>query len=299
MIAHPTIKLLIIEGNTDATNEEIRVQGGRVYSELYATVLQAIEPAIEPAILHVSENDVADLLTGAGPALFDGIVWTGSVLNIYSAGSDVNIQIELFRKLFDAGVPIFGSCWGMQVMATALGGKVRRNPLGREIGVARNVQLTDPGLVHPMFAGKSRIFDSIATHVDEVEYLPDGVSVLAKNAACAVQAAAIDDGARSFWGVQYHPEFDLDTLAFCIRRNAEALIHEGFFETQAELDAATSSLRKIHAQPTANLARQSVYGLTETVIDDSIRRLEIANWVQTMARPRAEIRHRLNARVPA
>jgi GMP synthase (glutamine-hydrolysing) len=295
MSSSRTIKLLIIEGNTDAMNQEIRAQGGRVYSEVYATVLKAIEPKIETVILHINKSDVAEVLVGTGLSSFDGIVWTGSILNIDDANPEVAIQVELFRKLFDAGIPIFGSCWGMQVMAAALGGKVRRNPLGREIGVARNVRLTDAGLSHPMFAGKPGIYDSIATHVDEVECLPEGVALLAANSACSVQACAIDQGGRSFWGVQYHPEFDLETLAFCIRRNADALIREGFFETQDELNAATSSLQKIHAEPGAYLARRSVYGLTDTVIEESMRRLEIANWVQTIARPRAEARHRLYA----
>jgi GMP synthase (glutamine-hydrolysing) len=290
MLAHPTIKLLIVEGNTDAMNEEILAQGGRAYSEIYATVLKAIDPTVETATLRVNEADITELWSGDGPASFDGVVWTGSILNIYNDGADVSRQLELFRNLFNAGIPIFGSCWGMQVMAAALGGKVRRNPLGREIGIARNVQLTDAGLHHPMFAGKSRVFDSIATHVDEVEILPEGATLLASNSACSVQAIAIDDGARSFWGVQYHPEFDLDTLAFCIKRNATALVEEGFFETQAEADAITSSLRKIHRQPGSLLARQSVYGVTETVVEDAVRRLEIANWVQSVARTRAKTR---------
>jgi GMP synthase (glutamine-hydrolysing) len=175
-------------------------------------------------------------------------------------------------------------------MATALGGKVRRNPWGREIGVARDIELTDAGAAHPMYAGKPARFDAIAMHVDDVEVLPAGCSVLAGNAASAIQAAVLDDGARSFWGVQYHPEFDLQVLALGMRRVAQDLIAERFFTTPAELDGVCDSLMRIDARPRDGRAACSILGIGPTVLDPALRRLEIANWIAQVARPRAAAR---------
>ncbi len=284
------LQLLIVEGNTPSRNAEMHASGGRAYSEVYRRVLQAIEPQATCRVLRPCEEALDEILKPIDLAAVDGVVLTGSTLNVYNSTRDVTRQVALFERLYAGGVPIFGSCWGLQVMATALGGRVRRNPLGREIGIARDVQLTAAGAEHPMYAGKPRLFDSIATHVDEVEYLPSGCSVLAKNAACAIQAAAIDDGQHSFWGVQYHPEFDLEELTRCLRRSDAALIGEGFFETPAELDAVCTSLLRIHSQSQAHLARRSVYGISDTVVDAAVRRLEIANWLGTVVGPRAAIR---------
>ena len=284
------LKFLIIEGNTAQKNAEIRAQGGRVYAEVYRAVLSAVAPGARCQVLSPCEDDLSGLAGRLDLAGIDGAVWTGSSLNAYSPVSEVTDQLALFEQLFDSGVPIFGSCWGLQVMATALGGRVRRNPWGREIGVARDIQLTTEGAAHPMYAGKPARFDAIAMHVDDVEVLPAGCSVLAGNAASAIQAAVLDDGAHLFWGVQYHPEFDLQVLALGMRRLAQDMIAEHFFATPAELDAVCDSMARIDAQPDTGRAASSILGIGDTVLDPTLRRLEIANWVAHVARPRAGAR---------
>ena len=52
--------------------------------------------------------------------------------------------------------PAFGSCWGLQIAAVAAEGDVQRNPLGREVGIARRILPTDPGRSHPMLEGRPR-----------------------------------------------------------------------------------------------------------------------------------------------
>lgn len=281
------LNFLIIEGNTAQKNAEIRAQGGRSYAEVYRAVLRALAPGARCQVLSPCEDDLDGLASRLDLAAVDGAVWTGSSLNAYSPIPEVANQIALFEQLFDSGAPIFGSCWGLQVMATALGGRVRRNPWGREIGVARDIALTAEGAAHPMYAGKPARFDAIAMHVDDVEILPAGCRVMAGNAASAIQAAVLDDGVHSFWGVQYHPEFDLQVLALGMRRLAADLIAERFFATPAELDAVCNGMARIEAQPDAGRAASAILGIGDTVLDPTLRRLEIANWVAHVARPRA------------
>ncbi len=69
-------------------------------------------------------------------------------------------QIELAKAVFAAGVPFFGSCWGLQVAVTAAGGEVRANPRGREFGFARRILLTEAGREHRLFAGKPAAFEA-------------------------------------------------------------------------------------------------------------------------------------------
>jgi GMP synthase (glutamine-hydrolysing) len=100
----------------------------------------------------------AGISPGVGLGDYDGVTMTGSALNIYNGGAPVTRQIELAKTVFAAGVPFFGSCWGLQVAVTAAGGEVRANPRGREFGFARRILLNESGAAHPLFAGKPATF---------------------------------------------------------------------------------------------------------------------------------------------
>ena len=112
---------------------------------------------------------------------FDGIVWTGSSLNIYDFNPAIIRQIELAKETFKINTNIFGSCWGLQVYVTAAGGSVRKNPKGREIVIARNIQLNKDGKNHYLYKDKFNKFDALCSHSDEVESIPAGSKILSFN----------------------------------------------------------------------------------------------------------------------
>src|SRR5262249_58046625 len=97
-------------------------------------------------------------------------------------GPEIQRQIDLVRTVLAAGTPVFGSCWGLQLLMVAAGGSVRRNPKGREVGFGRAIRLTTAGREHPMFAGKGDSFEAVTVHLDEVETLAPGTSALPLNA---------------------------------------------------------------------------------------------------------------------
>lgn len=55
---------------------------------------------------------------------YDGIIWTGSLLSAYDDTPEINRQLEFANSIFQAGVPFYGSCFGMQITAVAAGGAV-------------------------------------------------------------------------------------------------------------------------------------------------------------------------------
>ena len=150
--------------------------------------------------------------------------------------------------MFAAGVPFFGSCWGMQVAVTAAGGRVRRNPLGREFGFARRIELEAAGRSHPMFSGKPPVFEAITVHKDDIEQLPAGATVLARN-DMGLQAIELRHGRGAFWGVQYHPEYSFAEIAAAALRYGSALIEEQLFADRAELDTYVAELRALMRDP--------------------------------------------------
>src|SRR5262249_2376700 len=93
-------------------------------------------------------------------------------------------------------VPVWGSCWGLQLAVVALGGSVRRNPRGRELSIARAITVTDTGRAHPLLASRPAVFDALCSHLDEIETLPPNSRVLAANEVSAVQAIAAQTSGR-------------------------------------------------------------------------------------------------------
>jgi GMP synthase (glutamine-hydrolysing) len=209
---------------------------------------------------------------------YQGVAITGSSPNIYKLEAESMRQIEFVREVFGQGVPIFGSCWGLQLAAVAAGGEVELNPVGREVAFARKITLTEAGQSHPMHAGRAAAFDAPAIHSDIVTRLPEGTTVTARNAISEVQAAEIRFGRGIFWGVQYHPEYRLHDVAAVIRRYGQTLVDEGFFADLEELQRYAADLSALEANP----GRHDIawrLGLDRDVVNDEARQTEVANWV--------------------
>src|SRR5205085_7719730 len=132
-----------------------------------------------------------------------GIIVTGSPLSVTERAP---WMLELGEDLLRAGArgtPVLGVCFGHQLLARAAGGDVVENPRGREIGTVR-VQLTEAGRRDVLFAWASAAEIEVqATHVDAVDPLPPGTTVLASNENTAAQAYRLSETVA---GVQFHPE---------------------------------------------------------------------------------------------
>ncbi len=126
------------------------------------------------------------------------------MLNAWLDEPPVRRQVELMRAAFVTDVPVFGSCWGLQVATVAAGGAILPARNGRELGVARAITLSNAGRLHPMFDGKPGRFDAIAVHADEVAGRPATMTVLAGNEHSSVQAAEIARGG-GFWAPSTTP----------------------------------------------------------------------------------------------
>ena len=182
----PSPRLLVIEGNSPQTLAEHIAVGGTAAHQGYSNLLRELMPGSIVDICHPGDP-AATLPDGESLAGYDGIAITGSSLHIYNGGAEVMRQIELVRSALSTGTPLFGSCWGLQVITAAAGGSVRKNPKGREIGFGRGIRLTEAGRKHPMYVGKLDVFNAPTVHLDEVETIAPGTTVLATNEVSDVQ----------------------------------------------------------------------------------------------------------------
>ncbi len=274
-------RILVIDGNEAATRAKHVALGGTDSGDGYAATLARLAPGIRCDIVRPADEE-PQLPSGVAIADYDGAVITGSALNVYSREAAVRRQIELAKAVFDAGVPCFGSCWGLQVGVTAAGGTVIRNPRGREFGFARRIMLSALGRDHPMFQGKPEVFEACTVHVDTVESLPPNSTALAHN-DMGLQAAEIRLAKSTFWGVQYHPEYSIAEIAAMARRYREVLIRDRLVKDEGEVDGLAEDLVAFDQNPDdARLAWR--FGVGPSVTDGGVRLAEIRNWLERQVR---------------
>ncbi len=279
----PAPRLLVIEGNTADGRALLKAAGGDAPSVGYASLLRDLWPGVVTDICYPADPG-ANLPDACGIESYDGVVITGSALHVYESSPHVDPQIALARAALSTGIPMFGSCWGLQLLTVAAGGSVRRNPKGREIGFGRRIRLTAAGRGHPMYAGKDEVFNSVTVHLDEVESVAPGTKVLASNAVSAVQAIEITKGDTVAWGVQYHPEYTLNDIAATLRRYGKSLVSEGFFPDEANLVAYSKELDTIAADPTIKWLTWR-HALDHLILNKQNRTKEIQNWITHQVQP--------------
>lgn len=279
----PRPRLLVIEGNSPQTMAEHVASGGVPASKGYSDLLREVLPGTMVDICYPGDP-AAVLPEGESLTGYDGIAITGSSLHIYNGGVEVMRQVDLVRTALTTGTPIFGSCWGLQVITAAAGGSVRKNPKGREIGFGRGIRLTEAGRKHPMYVGKLDVFNAPTVHLDEVETLPPGATVLATNAVSDVQSAEIRTNGSVAWAVQYHPEYPLREVAAITRRIGTRLIEEGFFADVADIKTFSDDLDSLDRDPGCKRLAWR-HGISKNVLDKKLRVSEVANWIEFQVLP--------------
>jgi len=126
-----------------------------------------------------------------------GFLFTGGPNSVYLEDAP-----HVDPAIFELGVPVLGICYGCQLMAHTLGGRVAaaQDDSAREYG--KTETFYDTGC--PLFKGLPESGISWMSHGDYMEKVPEGFALAARSKACP--NVAIADVKRGFYGVQYHPE---------------------------------------------------------------------------------------------
>lgn len=151
----------------------------------------------------------------------DGWLITGSKYGAYEDHPWIPPLEQLIRDAFAAHVPVVGICFGHQIVAQAMGGKVQKYAGGWAVGA------TDYD-----FGGESITLN--AWHQDQVTALPKGAKVIASNDFCANAALLYDDRALT---IQAHPEYGPDFINGLMRTRGKGVVPDPL------LAAATARLQ--------------------------------------------------------
>lgn len=164
-----------------------------------------------------ADVDIYDSRSGGYPMFdaYDAAVVTGSRASVYWDEPWIDELKTRVREAINTGLPVLGVCFGHQLVADVRGGSVvdRGN---YEIGYHEIQRCDVPTRNAPgpdLLEGLPETFTAFTTHSDEVVDLPDSAVALAEN---EYSLQAFRDGPYVF-GVQFHPEYDMETAATVVR----------------------------------------------------------------------------------
>lgn len=254
--------ILIVESNAPEAVDRSRSQNLAIASRTYETALRANAKHLsvvvaEPYRTPLTQNDLEGI---------DGVVLTGAGVPWSVDAPEAAALRAAGEIVLKSGLPVIGSCNGLQLAALLLGGTVGASPKGMEIGLARDIKITPEGRSHPMMASRSDGFSVPCVHRDEVQKLPAAATLMAYNDHSPVQAMVYQANGVDYWGMQYHPEMPIHSVADCV------LDATSIFSESSKL---TSDFRSAETDMDA-VAR---LGGKPEEISEKVRTTELANWL--------------------
>ena len=229
-------KILLVEGNLREANQEFTDNGIKTHTESlkesidYFTKDLSID-SVNPS----SDKDIFDKVKDLNK--YDGLIWGGSSLNIYSDTVEIRRQLEFMKECQKKIKNILAICWGMQVAVTAAGGVVKKGQNGSHRGIAHEININEHGLNHPLYKDKNKIFNTPAFNYDEVVTLPNKAVLLSSNKINNVMGLNFEFETANIWGIQYHPEITYEKMITLINFRKENLINNKSFNDENDLIA--------------------------------------------------------------
>ena len=207
---------------TDAVRPELVPEFGE-YPDMIIAVLRKADPALEFAVYDVEQGQYpADIDE------VDGYIITGSKSSAYDDKPWIFTLMAFVRELHCRKKKLIGLCFGHQLVAQALGGKVAKSPRGWGMGLQTHTFNTAPAW-HDQ---GDMDLDILVSHQDQVLEVPDEARVLAGNEFCENAVAQFGDHILTFQG---HPEFIKDYSRSIMNFRREAIGEEVYASGMASL----------------------------------------------------------------
>ncbi|UWQ06982.1 type 1 glutamine amidotransferase [Aliiroseovarius crassostreae] len=200
--------------------DEVRDSVGN-YGEMFTRLLDG----------HGFEFEIFSVVDGEFPPgvdAADGWLITGSKHGAYEDHDWIGPLEELIRDIRAAGQPLVGVCFGHQIIAQALGGKVEKFSGGWSVGRTE-------------YDFGDEVLALNAWHQDQVTELPEGAEVIASTDFCANAAVVYGDRILT---IQPHPEFTADLIAGLIEHRGRGKVPDALLdEAEQQLSTATDNAR--------------------------------------------------------
>ncbi len=227
-MAMTTLKIGILAAGI--TPDELRDEYGS-YAGMFVELFNRAGETFAYEVFDVRDDHFPDsaqqcdawIITGSKFSVYDGFLWIGRLK-------------QFVRDVYADGRPLLGICFGHQLIAEALGGRVEKYSGGWGVGLHRYKMVT----THKFAYTQLQEFALNAMHQDQVVNLPENACVLASSAFCKYAALAYGDAVLTF---QAHPEFTSTFERLLVSLRKGVVIPEGV------ADKGLSSLTDCNSGP--------------------------------------------------
>ncbi|QFT59577.1 GMP synthase [glutamine-hydrolyzing] [Sulfitobacter sp. THAF37] len=158
---------------------------------------------------------------------FDGVMITGSPASVNDRAPWMLRLQDLIRGMIAARQPLFGACFGHQIIAAALGAPIVGNPEGWGHGLL-NVRRSGAS----PWAGPETGFSLYGSHMEQVGAVPEGAEVVFEGPGCTVAGFALGD---HLFTIQHHPEMTHDFMTALVEFYADEVGHDATERARASL----------------------------------------------------------------
>lgn len=161
-----------------------------------------------------------------------GIIVSGSLQDAFDDTPWIHALLQFLKAAHNKEIPILGICFGHQILARALGGKVERLP-NWEFGIHSVYTQKD----HPLLKGFHSGSKTIQIHQDHVSQLPEGAEAIGFSDRSPYQIFAL----KKSFGVQFHPEYTLSMLQHISQNRLPKFLKQKTFHSPEHLKAVSST----------------------------------------------------------
>jgi len=211
--------------------------------EKFATLIAEVRPDWTTTAFWVCKDEFLD-----DWSVFDGVLITGSPASVRD-GAPWMLRLEvLIRRFVEDQVPLFGACFGHQIIAKAFGAPIARNPLGWSHGLIDMVRVGQT-----TWAGPDSRFALYGSHIEQVAALPKGADRIFESPGCPIAGFVLG---KTVLTVQHHPEMTQDFITDLIDEYADYVGEAVTKEARASVANGTAH-RQGFAEEIANFFEQA------------------------------------------
>ena len=162
-----SLNILIVEGNISKDSKIFIKAAGATAADNLKNLVLKLEPNSNIKIINPgNNNETKDILQNMDK--YNGIIFTGGAMRLNDMTDEIKKHINFASDCFKHNKKILAICWGLQVCATAAGGKVAPGKNGAHIGIAYDVHVNEEGIKNLIYKNKKSKFTTPAFNFDEV-----------------------------------------------------------------------------------------------------------------------------------
>ena len=226
-----SLNFLIVEGNNPKESEVFIKAAKASCSQNLKNLVLELRPEANIKIINPgNDEETNEALENINQ--YHGIIFSGGAMRINDMTDEIKKHINFASNCFNHNKKILAICWGLQVCATAAGGKVAPGKNGAHIGIASDIKINEEGKKNLIYKNKKQTFTTPAYNFDEVCVIPEGATLLSSDKVNKVMGLYFKSGNSEIWGLQYHPDYEYWQMVNLANARKDRMITNKYFKDE-------------------------------------------------------------------